>query len=297
MQIKHYILIFLSILFSEFIQSQDSFEIDNFSANSESFYSIQKTPSGSKGFSAENISMGIFGGVNFSLVIPTFGNSVFSSNGGNYSKEYDAFYKNIGYQMGFLVRYNLSREIKISIQPATIEYSFGYQNQYSWQGTTNLSYLVEHNQNMRFFEIPLMIGYFFRAEEWQPYIQAGGYYARLMSSNSYADVTETTDFQTLQYSTTVNSNGIYKKNQYGVLVGGGLRYAAGKTMIGVEANYRFLLSKLSSTATRFDNNQTIGNYDISDELLLNNLAISIIVTVPLVCKDSKNGPYIFCQSN
>jgi len=149
---------------------------------------------------------------------------------------------------------------------------------------------------MRFFEIPLMVGYYLKAQKWQPYVQAGAYYGRLMNSNSYADITETSGTQTLSYSTTVNSNGIYKQNQFGLIGGGGIRYAAGKAMIGIEANYRFLLSKLSSTASLYGNNQVTGNYDITDDILFNNIAISINITVPLQCDDSKDGPYIFCKS-
>ena len=296
MQLKYLILVIAVGLFSELLLSQDSFE--NFSTENYILeYSSQKITAGSKGSGLENLAMGIKGGVNFSLIIPVSGNSVFSGSGGDYSKQYNPFYQNIGYQVGFVLRYSITREIKINLQPSMIDYSFKYSNEYSWQGTTNLSYLVDHHQNMRYFEIPLLVGYYFKAQQWQPYVQAGAYYARLMNSNSYADVTETSNNQTLNYSTTVNSNGIYKENQYGLIGGGGIRYAAGKAMIGIEANYRFLLSKLSSTASLYGNNQVIGGYDITDDLLFNNIAISINITVPLQCADSKDGPYIFCKSN
>lgn len=287
--------IFIS-LYSSLLFSQDSFN-EVSSENLKVEYAVQNATGAKKGFSMDNFTMGIKGGVNFSLIIPVSGNSVFSGSGSNYEKSYNPFYQNIGYQLGFIVRYNISPDIKISIQPSMNDYAFRYRNEYGWQGTTNLTYLVEHHQNMRFFEIPLLVGYYFKAQKWQPYIQGGGYYARLMNSNSYADVTETTDTQTLTYSTTVNSNGIYKVNQFGVLAGGGIRYAAGRTMIGFEANYRFLLSKLSSTSSLYGNNQVTGNYDITDDILFNNIALSINITVPLVCNEKKNGPYIFCKSN
>ncbi len=297
MQAKHFILIILLGFFSEQSFSQDSFETTLLPPNPETVYSLQKNMAKAKGFSMENISMGILGGVNFSLIIPISGNAIFSSSGGDYSKQYNPFYQNIGYQMGFSVRYSITPDIKVSIQPSMNDYSFKYSNEYSWQGSTNLSFLVEHNQNLRFFEIPLLVGYYLRAQQWQPYVQVGAYYASLMNSNSYADITETTDNQTLNYSTTTNSDGIYKKNQFGIIGGAGIRYAAGKTMIGIEANYRLLLSSLSSSASLYSNNQVTGNYDITDELLFNNIAISINVTVPLVCKASKDGPFIFCKSN
>ncbi len=248
-----------------------------------------------KGFSFENFTMGIKGGVNFSLVIPTTGNSIFS--GSNSEKDYNPFYQNLGYQMGFILRYSITQAIKISVQPSINDYSYRYSTEYSWTGSTNLNYLLEYKQSMRFFEIPLIVGYYFKAQKWQPYVQGGGYYAMLMNSDSYTDITETLDNQILNSSSTVNSNGIYKKNQFGILAGAGIRYAAGRTLIGFEANYRFLLTPLSSTASRYGNNQVIGNYDISDDVLFNNIAFTVNITVPLVCNEKKNGPYIFCKSN
>ncbi|MCF6240635.1 MAG: PorT family protein, partial [Bacteroidales bacterium] len=154
---------------------------------------IQKTKA--KGFSFENFTMGIKGGVNFSLVIPTSGNSIFS--GSTSEKDYNPFYQNFGYQMGFILRYSITRDIKISIQPSINEYSYRYSTEYSWTGSTNLNYLLEYQQSMRFFEIPLIAGYYFKAQKWQPYVQGGGYYAMLMNSNSYTDITETLDNQVL----------------------------------------------------------------------------------------------------
>jgi len=152
MQLKHLIFITLIGLYSESLFSQDSFE--NLSTENLNFeYSPQKITAGSKGFRAENFAMGIKGGVNFSLIIPVSGNSIFSGSGGDYSKQYSPFYQNVGFQMGFVIRYSISQAIKINLQPSLNDYSFKYSNEYGWQGTTNLSYLVEHHQNMRFFEI------------------------------------------------------------------------------------------------------------------------------------------------
>ena len=284
-------LLFLSVFFFSVLSySQDSYEVPV-------SMSFKKLPavsekSGKGGFSWENFTMGIKGGVNFSLIIPLSNNSVFS--GTDSEKNYEPFFKNLGYQMGFILRYSISRDIKVSLQPAITEYSYRYSTEYEWTGSTNLNYLLEYKQSMRFFELPLLVGYYFKAQKWQPYVQAGGYYAMLMNSNSYTDITETQDNQVLNSSSTVNSNGIYKKNQFGIIGGAGIRYAAGRTLIGFETNYRFMLTPLSSTASRYGNNQVIGNYDISDEVLFNNIAFTINITVPLVCNEKKNGHYIFC---
>ncbi len=286
------LLLLLLIVNSYIVSAQDLYEkpLNELLNN---VLEIQKIKA--KGFSFENFTMGIKGGVNFSLVIPTTGNSIFS--GSNSEKDYNPFYQNLGYQMGFILRYSITQAIKISVQPSINDYSYRYSTEYSWTGSTNLNYLLEYKQSMRFFEIPLIVGYYFKAQKWQPYVQGGGYYTMLMNSDSYTDITETLDNQILNSSSTVNSNGIYKKNQFGILAGAGIRYAAGRTLIGFEANYRFLLTPLSSTASRYGNNQVIGNYDISDDVLFNNIAFTVNITVPLVCNEKKNGPYIFCKSN
>ncbi|OQX98153.1 MAG: hypothetical protein B6I20_11405 [Bacteroidetes bacterium 4572_117] len=296
MYFKHLFTLSLLFLISQTMFAQDSFQTYR-ATNFKQFNTPLNINTRSKGFSMEKFTMGIKGGVNFSLIIPLEGNSIFSSTNGNPDKDYSPFYKNFGYQMGFIIRYNITRDIKISIQPSMNDYSFKYSNEYSWQGVTNLNYLAEHHQNLRFFELPLILGFYYKAQKWQPYLQAGAYYARLMNSNSHTSITETSDTQSLNYTTTVNSNNIYNKNQYGVIGGGGLRYAAGRTLIGIEANYRVLLSEFSSTASRYGNNQVTGNYDITDKLLLNNIAITLNITVPLVCSSSENeGPFIFCKS-
>jgi len=286
------LLLLLVILHSVFAFSQDYFE----KPVNEKLLNIQKTAktSGKKGFNWENFTVGIKGGINFSLVIPTTGNSIFS--GSDVSKDYNPFYQNLGYQMGFIMRYSITRDIKVSIQPAVNDYSYKYSTEYSWTGTTNLTYLLEYKQSMRFFELPLIVGYYFKAKNWQPYIQGGAYYAMLMNSNSYTDITETLDNQVLTASSTVNADGIYNKNQFGVLAGAGIRYAAGRTLIGFEANYRFMLTSLSSTESRYENNNVIGNYDVSDDVLFSNIALTINITVPLVCNAKKDGPFIFCRA-
>ena len=80
--------------------------------------------------------------------------------------------------------------------------------------------------------IPLIIGYYMNANQWQPFVQGGMYYGILTSSSTNSEVTETYGNQTIIYDNNISSSNIYNKNHFGLLAGAGVRYAAGKTMIG-----------------------------------------------------------------
>jgi len=255
------------------------------------------------GFSLDNFSIGIKGGTNFSLAIPLNRSSVFSGQSPeNYEKEYNFFIQNIGMQMGFIIMYDINRMIKISLQPSTNDYTYKYSNSYTWTGNTNLLYESEYAQKLRFFEIPLIVGFYMSYQTWQPYFQGGIYYGRVLDATTKISVVETSpnlvgSNQSLNYSTLTNSTSLYGKNQFGVLAGAGIAYLIGNTRIGLEANYRFLITNLNTTETQFSNNQVVsGGYDVPDKFKFSNLAITLNVIVPLVCKNSSTrGGAVFCQ--
>ncbi len=256
------------------------------------------------GFSMDNLSVGIKGGVNFSLVIPFSRNSIFSGQvPEGYEKDYNFFLENIGMQMGFILMYDVNRLIKVSLQPSSNDYTYKYRNTYIWTGTTELQYEAEYAQKLRFFEVPLIIGFYMaNFQTWQPYFQGGIYYGRVMDATTLVSVVETStnlvgSDQSLSYTTLANSKDLYGKNHFGVLAGAGISYLAGSTRIGLEANYRLLLTNLNTTETQFANNQVVsGGYDVPDKFKFSNLAITLNVIVPLVCKNSSSrGGAVFCQ--
>ena len=256
-----------------------------------------------RGFSFDKFSIGIKGGVNFSLIIPYSRNSIFSGQDrDSYNKDYNFFIQNVGMQMGFIVMYDINKIIKLSLQPSSNDYSYKYRNTYAWQGNTNLEYETQYNQKLRFFEVPLILGFYMSYQKWQPYFQGGIYYGKIIDATTVISVVETStnlagSNQSLNYSTNSNSRDLYRRNQFGVLAGAGLAYLAGKTRIGLEANYRLLLTNLNTTETQFVNNQVVsGNYDVPDKFKFSNLAITLNVVVPLVCKNSSSrGGAVFCE--
>lgn len=295
------LLIMLLIAHLTLLHSQDSY--DNLESRLNFQAEAAKYLQSGRGFSLDKFSIGIKGGVNFSLIIPFSRSSVFSGQTADgYNKDYNFFTQNFGTQMGFILMYDLSRFLKISIQPSSNDYTYKYQNTYNWQGNTILQYESQYTHKMRFFEVPVILGLYMTYQTWQPYFQGGIYYGRVVDATTNISVVETStnlagSNQSLNYSTNSNSADLYSKNQFGVLAGAGIAYLIGKTRIGLEANYRLLISNLNTIETRFMNNQVVsGNYDVPDKFKFSNLAITLNVIVPLVCKNSSSrGGAVFCE--
>jgi hypothetical protein len=253
--------------------------------------------------SVDKLSFGIKGGVNFSLIIPLSRNSIFSGpDAESYDKEYRLPFKNTGYQMGFILQYDLNKILKISIQPANYNYTYKYLTTYNWQGNTSLSYHSEFAHHIKYFDLPLIAGFYMTYRPWQPYFQAGIFYGRITDATSYISVRETTSSlagseQINEYLTTSGSGNLYKKNQYGILGGAGISYLAGNTRISLEANYRVMLSNLNTVESQYNNNQVVsGNYDVPDSFKFSNLEISLQLLIPFFCKaTSSRGSSVFCE--
>lgn len=302
MKLKHTHLLILFLLFN----LQLSFAQDAFIENKLfDFYEATSAKAfrGGRGFSFDKFSIGIKGGINFSLIIPYHRSSVFTGQPAeNLDKNYNFFLENLGTHMGFIIMYDINRFLKLSLQPSSNDYVYKYRNTYNWQGNTNLQYQSDFDHKVRFFEVPLILGLYMTYQTWQPYFQGGVYYGRVLDATTEVSVVETStnlsgSNSSLDYLTAYNSADLYGKNQFGVLAGAGIAYLAGNTRIGLEANYRLLISNLNTTETQYMNNQVVsGNYDVPDKFKFSNLAITLNVIVPLVCKNSSSrGGAVFCE--
>ncbi len=305
---KHFKFILgLAILFfSTHTFSQDSYERLKLIDNDFSYLAQNAAKKGGQSKFLEKFSLGIKGGVNFSLIIPYEKTTVFSGQAPeSYEKNYDMFSNNIGMHMGFILMYDITRIIKVSLQPGLNDYVYKYKNTYEWAGRTNLQYESAFTHRIRFFELPLMVGFYTTYNSFQPYLQAGIYYGRLLGANSKIKVVETSSNlgssnQELEYETAAYTEGLYSKNHYGALAGAGISYLTGNMRIGLEANYRLLLSDLNTTETQYMNNQIVsGNYDVPDKFKFSNLAITLNLIVSLSSKKQSGGGgagSVFCPS-
>ncbi len=299
LKILLWIIIFAS--FSRLGMSQDIFIQE--SENNDLYISNIELTSSKKIFSLDKLSLGIMGGANFSMVIPLSRSSIFSGQTpDDFKKDYNFFIENLGMQMGFIMMYDINKIIKLSIQPSSNDYSYKYSNAYQWTGNTNLLYETQNTQKLRFFEVPIIVGFYMSYKTWQPYFQGGIYYGRLINGVTDISVVETSSnlagsSQSLSYSTSANSTDLYQKNHYGILAGAGISYLFGRSKIGIEANYRLLLTNLNTIETQYMNNQVVsGNYDVPDKFKFSNLAFSINILVPLMCSNNTSrAGSLFCQ--
>ena len=301
MKLKILTIISLLNLISILAISQDSYmvesEIDGIKLNGTQILNSKKI------FSLDKFSLGVYGGVNFSLIIPYQRNSIFSGQvTTDFDKKYNFFIENFGSQMGFIFMYNISKLMKISIQPSSNNYTYKYKNSYQWTGNTILQYQTQYAHHLRIFEVPLIAGFYMSYKTWQPYFQGGIFYGRLLNATADISLVETSSnlagsSQSLNYSTSSSSTDLYKKNQYGISGGAGLDYLIGKTRIGIDANYKLLLSNLNTTETQYVNNQVVsGTYDVPDKFKFSNLSINIHIIVPIKCDSSGGrGGALFCE--
>ncbi len=114
----------------------------------------------------DGLLVGFKGGVNFSVVIPTQRFSVIQSLGGTTSaagKEYDPFFRNTGYQYGFVGMIRVGNSFLVSIEPGFSSYTMKYQARSTWYDgsspTDRIEITTKFTDKLRYFEIPVELRY------------------------------------------------------------------------------------------------------------------------------------------
>ena len=243
---------------------------------------------------AERFFVGLYGGVNSSLVSPTTNYSIVSGNAEVSDKTYAPFYENLGMQVGFLARFDILPELTVSLEPGYTTYSFGYGNRYQWQGVETIRYELDYRHRTQFVDIPLFLEYKKYVGNLQPYVKGGGYMGTMLGASS--EVVTNLSSQELGEPQSTSENGdISSANafvpfQYGLAAGAGIRYLIGSTLIGLDFTYKFPMSELSNTRTRFANSQLSGGfYDVADDIMMHNFAINLQIIVPFFKKGGSTG--------
>jgi hypothetical protein len=135
----------------------------------------------------DGLLVGFKGGVNFSVVIPTQRFSVIQSLGGTGTspaeKEYGPFFRNTGYQYGFLGMIRVGKAFLVSIEPAFSSYIMKYQARSTWYNgstpTDRIEITTKFTDRLRYFEIPLELRYEMGTGRIRPYLAAGFFYGML----------------------------------------------------------------------------------------------------------------------
>lgn len=230
----------------------------------------------------ERIHLGVYGGANFTWAIPLERKAIVNNNIQSADKTYALPFANVGMQIGILGRVDILPNLVLSVEPEYISYVHKYSNLYSWEGAETVDYELEYRHKRSFVDVPVFIE-FRRPARLQPYAKVGAYTGfllgaetelntRLANSQLGADVTTVAE---------VSSSSAFVQLQYGLAAGVGLRYAFGRTYVGVDFTYKFPLSKVSNTATEYANRElSSGFYDVADAMLVQNFAFSIQLIAP-----------------
>lgn len=241
----------------------------------------------------QNIVVGVLGGTNMSTVKVLDSYNVFESLYGEAlpEKQYTESGENKQFHAGLLLQFGFLKYLKIAAQPAYFNQQYNYTTDYQWEGTSGSLLLNStHKYTLSYFDVPLMLKAEFLKTVVSPYIQLGGYYSFMLDARK----------QTLQNITDIsiaeskpiefqNKALIHKKefakNVYGLIGGAGVNFDLRGIIIGFEANYRYGLSNIVNPVYRYDNTLDISqNYDLPDDISINNLSFSLLVIVPLVCE-------------
>lgn len=245
--------------------------------------------------------IGVRGGTNLSTAIPETSYSVFSylqpATFGDDSKTYNSF--NLpGLQFGFSISWEFIKGLSVNLLPSFTSYRFEYENSFRWYDAENasnqvLTYFTVETR-LQYVELPLTVKYELMHGPFKPYIQAGGYYGILTDAikninTTNIDEASGSDSEIDVSELSVGIEDRTKKANYGIMGGIGFTQNLGNARVGLEINYQYGLQNLDNGGLKFNDSQLItGAYDVSDDYLLNNLTVSMMVIIPLKFITSKD---------
>jgi hypothetical protein len=235
----------------------------------------------------DDLVIGFKGGVNFSVVIPTQRFSVIQSIGGTTGaaqKEYGPFFRNTGYQYGFVGMIRVGKSFLVSLEPGFSSYMMKYQASSTWYASTpddRIEITAKFTDKLRYFEIPLELRYELGTGQIRPYIAAGFFYGMLTGALGSAQSS------TVQYINNVGINlesnttagdisGNYITTRLATFPGIGLFVEYSRIILFAEADYYISLHNIVDESARYSNQQSVGSsYSVPDNLKLDNLVVNI----------------------
>ena len=232
---------------------------------------------------------GLKGGVNFTKIFPGDQFSVFSytkpTENSREEKQYLSISDNKGFHVTFVAQYSVMGNLKVSVQPTFSTYKYTYKNNYAWfdfDNTTNsLDLAYTHTQSLSYIELPIFIRYDILNFPIRPFIQAGGFYGRLLSASKEvklagtdyaAGASEKADISTK----TIGVDDLYVKSNYGLIAGGGISYRLGAARVELGVDYKLGMNDIVNKSNRFKERSIVsGSYDILDDTKLSNFLFSV----------------------
>ncbi|MCU0417318.1 MAG: PorT family protein [Cytophagaceae bacterium] len=183
---------------------------------------------------------------------------------------------------------------QVSFQPAYRRYRYFYDYTTSWTDTSGATLTLAYDQQVRldYLELPLFLKYEFLKNNLRPFIQAGISYGILNTATHQLTISGTDnafgsnrDFE--QLATTVGANDLYISSYLSWGLGAGASYQVGNVRVIADITYRLGSHVITNRANRFDKNPLVGSGDVSDDVLLNSLQLSVGCLFPLKYLASK----------
>lgn len=235
--------------------------------------------------------LGFKAGVNFSGADVTKQYSVLSASNYNQSelqKNYSN-YSDAGAHATIEATFYFTG-LSLSFQPTFRHNAFSYSNSYSWIDEENPNNILELNysqqQNLDYFDFPVLAKYEKMFNKFSPYLQAGIYSSIRVNATKSVDINGT-DYasgganQFKDETIIVGAKDLYAKNHWGLLGGIGLYYNLGNVRLNFDVQYRKGMSNITSTKNRFSSDQLSGVGDTLDDMRLNAILISAGSIFPL----------------
>lgn len=179
----------------------------------------------------------------------------------------------------------------ISFQP-TYQYTrFSYDTHYAWTSSTDEKNNVEinynHDQKVNYAILPLLIKYDVYGNKLRPYVQAGAYSAMRLNATKSVSTSGVdhasggrNEFTTETIS--VGADDQFAKYHWGLIGGAGVNYNfRNHVRLNLDIQYRYGMSNITSTSNRYGSDRLAGVGDVMDDMLLNNISVSVGCLFPL----------------
>jgi hypothetical protein len=217
----------------------------------------------------------------YSVMVPT------NYDAATTKKKYERFNK-LGGQATLEVTFYY-KGISISAQPTYRTSKFSYSNEYTWEGSpaapTKLNMKFDQEQQLDYFDLPLLLKYEFTQNKLKPFIQAGIYYSILVNATKGVTVSGTdnasggtTEFK--NEPVIVGAKDLFTNN-WGAIAGGGLNYNLGNVRVVLDVSYHIGMSNIANVKNRYGNDRLSGIGDAQDDLRTNHLLVSVGCLFPL----------------
>lgn len=240
--------------------------------------------------------IGIRSGINFTGVQPAqyhseFSNSTQTEGSVQESKVYNKQSSNVGTQIGLSTIFAPNPHFYISFRPVYSHINYSYSNELNWidedNANNSLKLKYDHKQSLSYIEMPLLLRYNLSTKKVKPYIQAGGFYGRLIEASKAVTTTgiDKASGGVNEFSNGTQATGVtdlYLKSQVGLLGGAGIGYNLGGIMVSLDANLKVGMNNIVNVKERYSATRQLEGFgNVLDDTKLKNLEISFSLLFPL----------------